>query len=796
MTARRFLVAIGLGLALLFVPSAVADPPDLTVPGSFTVPVDGPGPYPVSYSVSATDADNGSAVISCDPASGSDFNYGPTTVTCTATDEIDGTSSSGSFTVSVVDSTAPSLSLPSSFAVEVVGLSSATVTYSASASDAGTPVSPNCSPASGSTFNYGQTTVNCSVSDSHGNTNNGSFTVTVQDTTPPTVTPPANVSVNVQSTPSTVTYSNATATEGAAPSCSPASGSSFAAGNTTVTCSATDAAGNTGSATFTVTVTDNTPPVVTVPAPISRNINNTTTTPVTYSASAVDGSTSITPSCSPASGAAFGLGVTTVTCTATDAAGNTGSNHFTVTVVDNTPPAVHVTGGPSGLSNTRSPGFDFTTSEGTTTCQLDGGGFSPCSSPANYGNVGDGSHTFTVRAVDAAGNSATASRSFTTDATPPVLGLPTASTYEADGPGGAIATFTVTASDGGAALLPSAVACTPASGTLFPLGKTKVTCSAQDSAGNVAQGTFDVVVQDTTPPAINAPNVSFTATSAGGLLKTAPDVAAYLAGVSATDLVSAVTFTNDMPDVLPIGTTTVVFTAKDATGNTATKRVLVTVLPVGQKAPPPDLTPPADVTGAAVKPGDRSAALSWKRPPADVAYVTVTQSVAGEGGPGKDVYKGTGTTVVAQGLVNGTAYRFLIIAYDKAGNRSKGVVLRATPKAEALTSPTAAQRVAKPPLLRWAPVRGAAYYNVQLWRGKVKILSAWPAGSRYQLTATWTFAGKKQTLAPGVYTWYVWPGLGARADVRYGALLGSRTFTYAPKKTKPKPKPKPKPRTP
>ncbi len=44
------------------------------------------------------------------------------------------------------------------------------------------------SPASGSLFALGTTTVQCSATDSHNNTGTGSLTVTVVDTTPPTVT--------------------------------------------------------------------------------------------------------------------------------------------------------------------------------------------------------------------------------------------------------------------------------------------------------------------------------------------------------------------------------------------------------------------------------------------------------------------------------------------------------------------------------------------------------------------------------------------------------------------------------
>ena len=123
----------------------------------------------------------------------------------------------------------------------------------------------------------------------------------------------------------------------------------------------------------------------------------------------------------------------------------------------------------------------------------------------------------------------------------------------------------------------------------------------------------------------------------------------------------------------------------------------------------------------------------------------------------------------------------MLVAWDRAGNRSKGAVASATPKAELLTSPKQNQRVTAPPLLRWVPTRDASYYNVQLWRGKQKVLSTWPATARFQLAPSWVYEHKKQKLLPGTYTWYVWPGLGARADAHYGKMLGSRAFTVVKK---------------
>ena len=104
------------------------------------------------------------------------------------------------------------------------------------------------------------------------------------------------------------------------------------------------------------------------------------------------------------------------------------------------------------------------------------------------------------------------------------------------------------------------------------------------------------------------------------------------------------------------------------------------------------------------------------------------------------------------------------------------MVVSATPTALLLASPKPGARVVKPPLLRWAPVASAKYFNVQLYRGGKKILSAWPSATRLQLTARWTYAKLPYTLKPGRYTWYVWPGVGARSAAVYGPLLGTSSF--------------------
>jgi HYR domain len=153
------------------------------------------------------------------------------------------------------------LKLPPDRTVEATGPDGATVTYPASASDAQDgALTPKCGPVSGSVFPLGTTTVNCSVTDGGGLTATGSFNVTVQDTTPPSLTLPPDQTDDESTSRDgvTVTYT-ATAADRVdgpvTPSCSPASRSFFRAGITTmVNCSATDAHGNTATGSFTITV--------------------------------------------------------------------------------------------------------------------------------------------------------------------------------------------------------------------------------------------------------------------------------------------------------------------------------------------------------------------------------------------------------------------------------------------------------------------------------------------------------------------------------------------------------------
>jgi hypothetical protein len=91
---------------------------------------------------------------------------------------------------------------------------------------------------------------------------------------------------------------------------------------------------------------------------------------------------------------------------------------------DTTAPETAIDSGPSGTVSSASASFGFSSSETGSTfqCSLDGAAFASCTSPKDYTGLSEGSHTFEVKATDAAGNTDTtpASRSWTVNSTAPL----------------------------------------------------------------------------------------------------------------------------------------------------------------------------------------------------------------------------------------------------------------------------------------------------------------------------------------------------------------------------------------
>ena len=236
-------------------------PPTLSLPGAITVEGSEMDGASVSYNAGAIDAeDNPDPTPACSPASGSLFHVGSTTVNCSVTDR-GGLTATGSFRVTVTDTTAPVLDLPANMTEEATGPDGKTIGFDPSANDVvDGPIAISCNHGSGDTFPLGTTTVGCSATDAAGNSASGSFTVTITDTTAPSLTGmPASQALttpNSAGAPLAYTLPGALDTVDPSPdvSCAPAPGAMAPVGDSTVTCTAKDDAGNSASGTFLVSV--------------------------------------------------------------------------------------------------------------------------------------------------------------------------------------------------------------------------------------------------------------------------------------------------------------------------------------------------------------------------------------------------------------------------------------------------------------------------------------------------------------------------------------------------------------
>lgn len=258
-----------------------AVPPSIAAPAAVTI-YTGASASSCGVTVADLDATLGTATASDNCAldtvtrtgvpAGNTFPVGTTTVTYTAKDK-SGNMTSANQVVTVVDNTVPTIAAPVAVTLSTgAGATSCDVTVSDLDTTLGTPtVGDNCPnptwvrtgvPA-GNAFPLGPTTVSYQATDANGNPSAiVTQTVTVVDTTPPVITQPANITVqlplNSTAVSMPVTFPSPSATDNCAGTItyqfSPASGSTFNVGTTTVTLTATDAHTNSAQTTFTVTV--------------------------------------------------------------------------------------------------------------------------------------------------------------------------------------------------------------------------------------------------------------------------------------------------------------------------------------------------------------------------------------------------------------------------------------------------------------------------------------------------------------------------------------------------------------
>jgi hypothetical protein len=200
----------------------------------------------------------------------------------------------------------------------------------------------------------------------------------------------------------------------------------------------------------------------------------------------------------------------------------------------------------------------------------------------------------------------------------------------------------------------------------------------------------------------------------------------------------------------------------DNAGNTASVS-----FPLKYDATPPKLTDVEATTN------DKFVSLTWKAS-SDTASIQVTRAPGTSGPAASVVYSGQASRFSDRNVVNHVKYQYTVTATDQAANQTS-LSVTAIP-APALYAPAAGATVHGATTLAWVPFKKATYYNVQLFRGRRKVLSVWPRRAKFRLARTWTFNGRRYNLTKGTYEWRVWPGIGKRAAHRYGPLLGHSTF--------------------
>jgi hypothetical protein len=380
-------------------------------------------------------------------------------------------------------------------------------------------------------------------------------------------------------------------------------------------------------------------------------------------------------------------------------------------------------------------------------------GVASCTSPT-YGGGDGAAVSLSGTCTDTAGNTSVATGfGFKYDATAPAV---TAAADRAPDVGGWY-NHPLTVSFAGTDATSGIASCARPSYGSGDGASVSVSGSCTDVAGNSTGASFGFKY-DATPPAVTA--APDRKPDAKGWYR--KPLTVNFAGADATSGIAACTAPSRYagPDLAKAA---VVGSCRDGAGNAAEAAQAFQYDATAPKLP---------MARAEVEKG--FAKIVWKRSP-DAVLVELERTPGLSGRKSSIVYRGHGASFTDKTVRGGVRYRYEIRASDVAGNMVEKAVT-ANVDLPALYRPAAGAVVRAPLVLSWEPVKGASYYNIQLYRNKVKVLTFWPKAPTFRLGKTWRYAGKLQRLARGKYDWYVWGARGTRAKPQYGKLLGSSSF--------------------
>jgi hypothetical protein len=575
---------------------------------------------------------NQSSTRSANPASILHYNY-VITRTWTATD-VAGNTSSCVQTITVQDVTAPVITCGPAITLFKGANCTTTLgdlTYNATRSDNCAPpgnIVVTQSPPSGTVFGASTNSfpITLTATDVAGNFSSCTFTVFFVDNIPPTITCPANVSVNTgagnTNCTQTASWTAPTTSDNCptrgpvtlsyvtAPTTGLTNGGAFPVGVTTVTYTATDPAGNTATCSFTVTVVDNTAPVITscataVTVSCASELPAAATTYAEFTAQGgaatnnCTGTLTVTSNDVTTAGTCANRFTITRTYTITDQYSNASTCTQLITVNDQTAPVITLCATAVTVScaaavpaaATDYAGFAAQGGAATDNCAgtltVTHNDVTTAGTCANRFTV---TRTYTI--TDVCGNAGTCTQLITVDdqTAPVITSCATAVTVSCAAAVPAAATsYAAFAAQGGAAtdncvgtlsVTSSDVITTGTCDNRFTVTRTY---TITDVCGNASTCTQLITADDQTAPVITLCATDVTVSCAGDVPAAATDYAGFAAqGGAATDNCAG-TLTVTHNDVTTAGscanrfTVTRTYTITDVCGNASTCTQLITV---------------------------------------------------------------------------------------------------------------------------------------------------------------------------------------------------------------------------
>ncbi|MCE3201765.1 HYR domain-containing protein [Paenibacillus sonchi] len=484
------------------------------------------------------------------------YPLGKTIVTWKATDA-NGNISSETQTITIVDTTAPSIAEIADLTVEASGRETQVQLAVPEVSDIfGIAAMTSDAPAA---FPIGATEVTWTAKDKNGNLSTRKQKVIVADTTKPVLSVPEDVQAEASALQTPVEIGTATATDLFAVTVKSNAPASYPLGVTEVIWTATDEHGNVSTGVQKITVTDTTKPVLTVPDDLEVEATAVKTPVKIGQAAATDIYKVTITSNAPE---AYPLGVTEVIWTAADANGNVSTKVQKIKVVDTTKPVLTVPEDQTVEATAVKTPVEIGTAAASDIFKYTLVNNAPEAYPLGTTEV-------TWTATDANGNVTTKVQKIkVVDTTKPVLTVPEDQTVEATAVKTPVEIGTATASD---IFKYTLVNNAPEA---YPLGITEVTWTAKDENGNVSTKVQKIKVVDTTKPVLTVPEDQTVEATA---VKTPVEI-----GMATASDIFKYTLVNDAPEAYPLGTTEVNWTATDVNGNKTTGVQRITVVDTTQ----------------------------------------------------------------------------------------------------------------------------------------------------------------------------------------------------------------------